>query len=167
MEYNANTPKRELTIKGVILSVIAPFAEGHVLTAGEAQVLNQTLAENLRNNFAGVVTEAVTKVGDASKVDVGTLQSELDTYTSEYEFGVRKAGAPAVSSLMRQALSLAKEALKSKYKKDGKDIKTLTAEQVAEICKGAVEKYPHFLEKAQAIIDAKKEAAGEELDLAA
>src|SRR4051812_20346229 len=124
MEYTNETPKREITIKDVVLQVISPFTEGHVLTAGEANVLNQTLAENLRNNFASRVKEVTEKAGSVEAIDHAALQEELNEYTKEYEFGVRKAGAPAVSPVMRQALSLAKDAIKAKLKKDGKDIKS-------------------------------------------
>lgn len=168
MDFDKKTPKKEITIKGVVLTVISPFAEGHVLTAEEANVLNQTLAENLRNNFAGVVTEAVTAAGDVASVDVGALQEQLNDYTKDYTFGARRTAGVAVNPVERIAISLAKDAVKKGLKKKNLDPKDYTAEQLTAMAKDAVGRYPHFMEQASAIHEAKKAAGAETLiDIAA
>lgn len=168
MDYDKQTPRREITINEVVLKVISPFKEGDVLTPEQAAVLNQTLAENLRNNFAGRVKEVKEAAGGAAGVDLVSLQKELNEYTKEYTFGARRAAGIAVNPVERIALSLAKPAVKQALVKAGKDPKSYTAEQLTELAKGALAKYPHFMEQAQKMYDAKKAAGAEALiDIAA
>ena len=47
------TPTQAITIAGTRFTVPVRYAEGHVLTAGEANALNQTYLENCRNNLSG------------------------------------------------------------------------------------------------------------------
>jgi len=48
----------QLTVQGIRfpLPTQPRYAEGHVLTSVEASVLNQTFAENLRNNWANSIS---------------------------------------------------------------------------------------------------------------
>lgn len=164
MQFDKQTPKKEITIKEVTLKVIAPFAEGHQLTAEEANVLNQTLAENLRNNFAGVVTAAKEAAGSAEAVDVAALQDQLNEYMAEYTFGHRRSAGVAVNPVERIAINLAKNAVKAGLKKKGLDVKNYSAEQITQLAKDAVARYPHFMENAEQIHEAKKAAGSEVLD---
>lgn len=159
MQITNETPRKEITIKGTVLKVIAPYAEGHVLTSGEANVLNQTLAENLRNNFAERVTKAL-EAGDTS-----TLQTELDAYIAEYEFGHRRAGAPAVDPVTKIAIQMAKDAVKNALTKAGKNPKDYTAEQIAALAQGAVDKNPIFRQRAEEEHNRRKAAAQAMLEL--
>src|SRR6476646_11844528 len=74
----------EITIQGQVFRVPLRYAAGHTLTEGEASALNQTLHENLRNNFAKKVNE-----GTEAGVPKETLQQQLDDYANDYQFGVR------------------------------------------------------------------------------
>lgn len=156
MQYDKQTPRREVTISEVVLKVISPFAEGQVLTAEQANVLNQTLAENLRNNFAPVVKAAKETAGGADKVDQADLQKQLNEYTKEYDFGARRTAGVAVNPVEKIAISLARDAVKKTLTKQGKNWKDFTAEQITELARGAVAKYPHFTASAQQMYDAKK-----------
>ena len=161
MQFDKSTTKREITISEVVLKVIQPYAEGHVLSASEANVLNQTLAENLRNNFAGVVKEAKEAAGGADKVDLSALQKELNEYTKEYEFGARRSAGVAVSPVDKIALRMAKEAVRKALVKAQKDPKAYTPEQISEMAQKAVDTNPRFREEAQKEHDARKAAAAE------
>lgn len=129
MQHTASTPRVGITVASVALLAIAPFAEGHVLTPNEANVLNQTLAENLRNNFASVVRDRLAIRGEdgkatdqlraATDADKAELQAAFDKYITEYEFGVRRAGARVVDPIEKEALSIAKDAVKSALAKKG------------------------------------------------
>src|SRR5262245_42373901 len=77
----------QITIKGTVFRVPIRYAAGHVLTEGEAGALNQTLHENLRNNFAKKVAD-----GQEAGLPVDTLQQQLDDYAAEYQFGARAGG---------------------------------------------------------------------------
>lgn len=168
MEFDKQTPRKEITIKEVVLKVISPFTEGMVLTAEQANVLNQTLAENLRNNFAPVVSQAKEASGGADKVNVADLQNQLNDYTKEYAFGARRQAGVAVNPVERIALGLAKDAVKKGLKKKGLEPKDYSAEQMTQMAKDAVARYPHFMEQANAIHEAKKAAGAETLiDIAA
>lgn len=168
MQYDKSTPKKEITISEVVLKVISPFSEGQVLTAEMANVLNQTLAENLRNNFAGVVKAAKETAGGFDKVDVSDLQKQLNEYTKEYEFGARRQAGVAVNPIEKIAISLARDAVKKALTKAGKVVKDYPAEQLLELAKAAVQKNPAFMASAEKVYEAKK-AAGQEtlLDIAA
>ena len=101
MQISAETPRRDVTIADNTFKIPAPYAAGHVVTAGEAAALNQTLAENVRNNFASRVkaglvgTPRIEASGDKPAKEAvppnstqEELQAEIDKYVTEYEFGV-------------------------------------------------------------------------------
>lgn len=82
-----------ITIQGYEFDAPSPYAEGHVMLANEASALNQTFAENLRNNFAKTVATAKEANGDKLPADVITaLHAEFDDYAANYQFGVRRPG---------------------------------------------------------------------------
>lgn len=118
MKIPANTPRRAITVQGLTLQAPAPYTEGHTLIANEAAVLNQTLAENLRNNFASVVAKAVKDAGvkDVSELPAektSALQAEFDKYVETYEFGVHRSGVRVVDPIEREAIAIAEEAIKT------------------------------------------------------
>jgi hypothetical protein len=67
----------EITISGSRFVIRVPYKVGHVCTEGEANALNQTLSENVRNNLAGR-----SKNGNLTQADV-------DEYLASYQFGQR------------------------------------------------------------------------------
>ena len=74
---------RDITIQGVTFSAPTPYATGHVLTEIEANVLNQTYTENLRNNFAPQVKEAK----EAGTFDEASFATKFAEYAASYTFG--------------------------------------------------------------------------------
>jgi hypothetical protein len=99
----------QITIQGQTFRVPIRYAAGHTLTEGEASALNQTLHENLRNNFARKVAE-----GSEAGIPQETLQQQLDDYANDYQFGVRTGGGgfrgdPVMTMAMN--IAPAKEAL--------------------------------------------------------
>jgi hypothetical protein len=104
----------QITIQGKSFNVPLRYQAGHVLTDGEASALNQTLHENLRNNFAKKVAE-----GDEAGLPQETLQQQLDDYANDYQFGVRSGGGgfrgdPVMTLAMNMARELVRKALKAK-----------------------------------------------------
>src|SRR5260221_3728041 len=87
-ENKMNT--EQVTVAGKTFSMPCPFDEGHVLTSGEAGQLNQVYHENLRNNIAKKVKDAV----ESNKFDQAEFQGLIDKAASEYEFGKRRVGGP-------------------------------------------------------------------------
>lgn len=161
MQYDNNTPRAELTIAGMKLSAIAPYDAGHEVTDEEASVLNQTLRENLRNNFAGkleAMKEAAAKEGKA--VTPEEVQAEFDKYMAEYSFGVRKAGggAPRLDPVEREVRKIARKQLTEALKKKGYTIKEVPEDQfeswLAELIKRDAEGSKKILTAAQTIVAA-------------
>jgi hypothetical protein len=124
------------------VNVPTPYAAGYVCDEAHANILNQTLAENVSNNLrakliegrpevkdeAGNVTEAARPYTDAE------AQALVDSYVADYEPGVRRGGGEAriVDPVEREALAIAKEKAKELVRsKGGKpsdfDIPTLGA----------------------------------------
>ena len=122
-------PNRQITIAGLVFDVEDKYAEGHAVTANEAGALNQTRAENLRNNFASVVRKAQEEVNEgnpegADPIDLddeakAALREEFAKVATAYEFGVRGGGVRITDPVEREAVRLAKEqidaAIKAKY----------------------------------------------------
>ena len=114
--------REAITIQGLEFKVPSPYEEGHVLTADEASVLNQTFHENLRNNFASSVKKVKDEHGEDLPDTARTeLQEEFDEYAKDYKFGVRRSGARAPSDpIEAEAFKMVKEAIRNKLKEQGR-----------------------------------------------
>lgn len=121
MQFDTSTPRNSVTIQGAEFTIPAVFTPGHQLSEGEASQMNQLLAENVRNNFAGKMKAR------AEKGEPAYTQEDLDAYVAEYEFGVRKAGTgeARLSPVEREARRIARDrisaALKSRNQKVEKE----------------------------------------------
>lgn len=156
-----------ITIQGTQYTIPANYAEGHVLTEGEASAMNQLFAENIRNNFAGKIKAA------EEKKEARPGQAELDKYCEEYKFGARGPGGPKLDPIEAEARRLAETAINEALKKKGIKIKDVPDDQFDGWIKEAVETQPQFrttakllLEQRQAALEALK-AAGLSLGQAA
>lgn len=139
MKIPSNAELKEVTIQGLTFNVPAPISTdmftdeiASVMSADvAANVLNQTMIENFRNNFAKTVTKVVLDAAaahgsDAKKVsdidddvaqaifdeiETGPLQEQLDAYIASYEPGVRRTGGggESLSPVDREATKLALE----------------------------------------------------------
>lgn len=84
---------KSILIQGYNFDAPEPYSAGHVLTEVESGVLNQTFAENLRNNFAGDVKDAIATHGKTLPAEVvESLRDSFESYAKTYQFGVRRAG---------------------------------------------------------------------------
>ena len=166
MDYNEDTPRKEITVSKTLLSVIQPYEEGHTLTEKEANVLNQVISENLRNNFAPKVKEARELAeAEGGDVDTDALQSQLDEYMSGYEFGaVRTGGGSSVDPVERIALNEARKAVRKALKDKGENPKDYEAAKINEMAQGVIAKYPAFMENAKALYEAQKSQADDLLE---
>jgi hypothetical protein len=133
-EITETTPRKDVTISGQSFKVAEPYSEGHVLSAGEASALNQTYSENIRNNMAATVKAAI----DAGTFDLVAMQGTIDDYMEEYEFGVRTGGGRSGDPVEREAMGIAREKVREKLRKDGFDMKTVTAKYVTETAAKAI-----------------------------
>lgn len=167
-----------ITIQGVELEVPQPYAEGHVLKAGEASALNQTLAENLRNNFAPVIKKVAAEyrktnsLADdaevpASAFDTDALQQQLDQYANDYEFGVRTGGGPRAPKdpVEREAYRIATEKVKTALTAKNIKINSVSKERMDELVRGVIAKYPAITEEAQRRVNSAGQIALDSLGL--
>lgn len=96
-------PPEPLTfrISGIPFTTLPRYHAGHIITPGEAEALNQQLAQTLRNNFA-------------SKIPTGTpsseeLQAKFTEFWATYEFEVSAdRGNPEYHEVLRQAWKIIK-----------------------------------------------------------
>jgi outer membrane receptor for Fe3+-dicitrate len=101
MAKKTETVTHEITIAGSRFSVPLRYAAGHVLNDGEANALNQTMLENIRNN-------------NAAKAKAGELtQAMVDDYAANYQFGERQ-GFAAINPVEAMALTIARKKVKGK-----------------------------------------------------
>ncbi len=157
-----NSPRSTITIQGLQFSVPAPFVEGHTLRQNEAEVLNQTYAENIRNNFAGKVKVAL--AADEA-LDPNALQIQLNQYVEGYDFGVRRGfGERAVRDpIATEARKLASEAVRKALQKKGISIKEIGKEKYKELVDSIFTKNAEVLTARAREIIKLKSSIGEEL----
>lgn len=166
VDFNENTPRQDIVVgKDYTYSIALPYEEGHVVSANEANALNQLLKENVRNNIAAKNKARIEYKNEAGEVDPQEVytQEEFDAYVSGYEFGVRPASSSVkYDSVTKVARKNIENALLKKLNitKKAIDADTLDA-KVTEIFEAKKEVY---LEKARVYIAAMEAAADVSLD---
>lgn len=161
MKVDANTPRTEITVQGTTFTVPQPYKEGDTLQANEAGALNQLVSENLRNNFASKVKDALDEVGGSvDKLDIAALQAELDSYAVSYEFGVRRGGGfTPKDPVERAALNIARQLVRQALKKKGIDLKTLPEGKLDELAHSVIATRPDITEAAKKQVEATQSVA--------
>jgi len=168
----------QITVQGLTFDAPQPYKSGPVtLTEGEASALNQTLAENLRNNFAPQVKKAIEEYKKANSVaedvEVGVDQLDhealieaFDKYADEYEFGIRRAGGgtrtPA-DPIGREAHRIASTKVREALKKKGLKLDSVSKEKMAEFIQAVLAKYPEIREEAKRRVESVQSVAFEDL----
>ena len=113
-QIHKETNMEQITIAGKTFNAPLRYEEGHELSAGEAAALNQTYHENLRNNFAKKVKDAI----EAGAFSQDAIQIEFDAYAREYQFGVRTGGGGAPRDpVTKEALDILKDKIRMALKK--------------------------------------------------
>jgi hypothetical protein len=120
----------QITISGKTFEAPVRYEEGHELSAGEASALNQTYHENLRNNFAKLVKDAI----DKNEFDQAALQTKFDAYAADYQFGVRVGGVSR-DPVMSEAMNIAKNQIRAALKKKGVKLAQVDASAITDAAK--------------------------------
>ena len=138
-EAEPATPTTQIKVQGLLVTVRVPFAEGHVLNAAQAQALNQTRSENLRNNGAQWLgrelkahNAALIAAGQEPLPDEAPIPAEIVSkfeawmadYDAEYDFSGRKTRAP-IDPVEREAVRMASAKIREKLAEKKIDIKKL------------------------------------------
>lgn len=160
MNFTKETPVRDVVIQEHIFKIPAPFNEGHTCSGSEAQVLNQTLAENVRNNMAKRIKESV----DAGTFDPSAMQAEIDEYLEEYEFGARRGRGP-IDPIEREALIIAKDEVKAALRRNGYKLADIDTADINRLAEQVVEENPDVRKEAERRVKEKSKIGNVKLDL--
>lgn len=144
MQFNKETPTGPFIIQDQTFQVPRPFIEGHTCTGSEAGVLNQTLAENIRNNMAARVKKEI----DEGTFDQASMQANIDQYIEEYEFGARRGRGPT-DPVEREALNMAKEHVKDALRKNGYKLADVDTSDLNRLAEQVVKENPDITKEAQ------------------
>lgn len=124
---------KTILIDGEGFEVSTPYVAGHAITEIEAKVLNQTRAENIGNNFRKAVKSAKSPEGQAKGESIEAVRGLLAKYDAEYTFTAGGVARVPIDPIEKEARSIARDAIKAKFKKDGKDIKALPEGKLDEL----------------------------------
>lgn len=160
MQVTKETPVRQFVIQDETFSLPAPFNEGHVCTNAEASVLNQTLAENVRNNMAKKIKDAK----EANTFNQNEMQAEVDLYIEEYEFGVRRGRGP-LDPIEREALNIAKDTVKDALRKNGYKLADVDTDDINRLAEQVVADNPEITKEAERRVKEKGKIGIQQLDL--
>lgn len=163
MDFNADTPRRNRTISGVEITVPEVYAEGQTIGAGEASMLNQTIAENVSNNLrdriAKFLPEGAPEGTEPRQATVEEAQALVDAYLANYTPGVRSGGggAPRLTPLDRKVRELATAKLQEVLAAKGKKRKDVDFNALRD---SIIEAHGEALRKrAQTLLDAEAKAS--------
>lgn len=112
-------------INGLSFEISQPYAEGHVLTALEARVLNQTRAENVGNNVRQRIKDMLEGGTDAYPQPVG--EDEVRAYVSQFDQDyvfktASEGGRTSRDPYETEARKIARELLKEHLASTGRKI---------------------------------------------
>lgn len=166
---SGTTQTEQITIQGVEFTAPVLYFEGHVLTENEAGVLNQTLHENLRNNFAGRVKAAKEEAEkNGVELDPTPLYEAFAEYAANYQFGVRRPGSSPVSRdpVQNRAMVLARQIVRSAIKAKGLSVKDY-ADRIDGLAENflTTEKGLAVVEQARIAVEAERAVASSSIDL--
>jgi hypothetical protein len=158
-----------ITIQGLEFSVDYPYKSGTIdLTPGEASALNQTRAENLRNNFAAQIKQMLAEHRETNKIpeteevapsvlDKDELDKAFAEYSKNYEFGVRSLGGGGrlpTDPVEREAFDIASKKVREALKARNVKLTSVSKEQMQDMVEAVIAKYPDITEEAKRRVNA-------------
>lgn len=159
---------RPITIQGVTFEVDDKYSTGHVCNENEAGTLNQTRAENLRNNFAPTVKATKEEGAKAAGVEVDnyeltddeveTLKTKFAAVAEAYEFGARGGGIRTTDPVTREARRIARDRVESAIREKHGRLSAVAAERITELVNELAAR-EDIRSMAQANVDAAKGVA--------
>jgi len=153
--------KKTVVIQGVQFEIIQPFEEGHVCTLAEAKALNQTRSENIRNNSAKSVKEALA----AENMDeaLKEVAKKIAAYDKEYQFTIGGTGAAKLDPIEREARKIVRAAITAQLREAGRKISEVDKTKLADIIAEQAEK-PEVIKAAKKALADKAKLADSILD---
>jgi hypothetical protein len=146
---------------GLSVNVAQPYADGHVLTAIEADKLNHVLADSVRTALTAKVKRLAGQAEEAGHAfDPSILADEFQTYADSYSFVVRQPRV-AADPVLKEANKIAKEQVLAAIRKKGGNPSDYSAEQIAEYIAKVIQHKPEIMEEAARRVDSSRKMAGD------
>ena len=175
----APVARTTIKIQGYLFEILQPFAEGPtVLTAGQAGALNQTRAENIRNNGASWLIrrlkahndaliakglEPLTEDDDAPEEILAEFRAYVAELDATYDFSARRTRAPA-DPVEREAYKIAASKIREKLVENKIEIKSLADGQFEALVNKLLEARPEIREVARRRVEEAAAIASVTLD---
>ena len=163
-----------IKVQGMIFSYSPKYFEGHVLTSVEAEVLNQTFGENLRNNFASRIRDAADKLAeglpegekarDFTEEEKTAFANDFAAYANEYTFKAPRVGAGPTDPVDAETKKIAKAIILAHLAKKNIKASTLPEGNLETMIKGLIVKQPQIRDEAIRRVEALKSAGVDALD---
>jgi hypothetical protein len=150
---NGSAPTQTIAIDNIAFSAPAPYADGDTINTAEAGALNQTLGENLRNNFRKKVADAKEKAGGTlDEAGIAALQAAFAEYAKDYEFAGKRGTRMPVDPVEKEATKIAREKIREALKTKNVDLKTLAEGAFDKLVADLLARKPEYREIAAARI---------------
>lgn len=140
----------------VSVSVPQPYAEGHVLSALEAEKLNHVLADNVRTSL----TAKIKRLAEDPAFDPASVAEEFQAYADAYTFVVRSPRA-AADPIEKEANKIAKEQVFAAIRRKGGNPTDYSAEQIAEYVAKVRQHKPEIRDEAARRVESSRQMAGD------
>ena len=178
---------KSITIQGQEFEVSQPYTTGHTCTEAEAKALNQTRAENIRNNKAASVKAALKAAGqneageqfELSDEALQALTAEVAEYDANYEFTLASVGGGRASRdpIEIEATKIAKASIVASLRSQGRTLKSVTHDEEGNEIEGGADRLAAAIAKVasgedvikaarKAVADRNKLASADLADLA-
>jgi hypothetical protein len=121
----------QIRIRSYPFTLAEPFRAGTVLTKGEAQALNALRAENIRNNVARVVHEAIAVLPEGTLLASETLaqlQARITQYDLSYQFLERHEPKARPGAIEAEARAIAQDGVLARRRQAGETLEGPEAE---------------------------------------
>jgi hypothetical protein len=154
MQIPEGSPITQFTVAEVQANIPMPFAAGFVCGKPEADVLNQVVVENVRNNLREEVKRL--KAENPGTDISAAVQKLVDEYVTSYTFGAHRTG-PRLDPVESQALDLAVGIVKRKAMEKGEKVSELGMPELKERARKLLDDPvigERFRERARAIVEA-------------
>jgi len=145
----------------ITVTVAQPYEEGYVLTAAEAEKLNQVFADSIRTSLMSKLKKL--KKLDNDSVDHAEVEHQFQQFANNYTFSIRTP-KNAADPVAREANKIAKEQVFASIRKKGGNPADYSAEQIAEYVTKVLQHKPEIMEEATRRIESSRKIAGDLLD---
>ena len=142
----------------ISVTVAQPYKEGYVLTAAEAEKLNQVFADSIRTSLMSKLKKL-----DNDSVDHAEVEAQFQQFANNYGFSIRTP-KNAADPIAKEANKIAKEQVFAAIRKKGGNPADYSAEQIAEYVTKVLQHKPEIREEAARRIDSSRKIAGDLLD---